>query len=179
MLLNFRVANVLSFRDEQRLSFVATELNDGSARPAHIRGRGDEISVVPTIGIYGANASGKTAMLEALRFMRDAVVDSLGWFSESNPVRRIAFALDPKFARKPSFYEVDIALQDGVRYTYGLEIDDDRVRGEWLHAEWPLAVLISDRPSVIRRGSECVEGPALRSGGASIQLDHARGGAGQ
>jgi len=134
MLLNFRVANVLSFRDEQRISFVATELNDGSARQTGIRDRGKEVSVVPVLGIYGANASGKTNVLAALRLMRATVLGSLRSLSEPNPVRRVAFGLDPKFSEEPSFYEVDIVLQDGVRYTYGFEIDDDRVRGEWLHA---------------------------------------------
>jgi hypothetical protein len=134
MLLSFRVANVLSFRDEQYLSFVATEVRDGSARPTEIRERGREISIVPVLGIYGANASGKSNFLAALNLMRDAVLGSLGWLSEPNPVRRIAFALDSNFTGKPSLYEIDMALQDGVRYTYGFEIDDDRVRGEWLHA---------------------------------------------
>jgi AAA15 family ATPase/GTPase len=52
----------LSFRDEQHLSFVATELNDGSARPTGIRERGKEISAVPVVALYGANASGKTPL---------------------------------------------------------------------------------------------------------------------
>jgi hypothetical protein len=134
MLLSFRVANVLSFRDEQCLSFVATELHDGPAMPTGIRDRGKEISVVPVIGIYGANASGKSNFLAAMSLMRDAVLGSLAWVSEPSPVRRIAFALDSNFSEKPSFYEVDLALPDGVRYTYGFEIDDRRVRGEWLHA---------------------------------------------
>ena len=37
MLLSFSAANVLSIREEQTLSFVATELNDGSARPTKIK----------------------------------------------------------------------------------------------------------------------------------------------
>src|ERR1700733_10959818 len=37
------------------------------------------------------------------------------------------------FAMRPSLYEVDLTLT-GIRYTYGFEIDDDRVRGEWLHS---------------------------------------------
>lgn len=134
MLLGLRVANVLSFRDEQQISFVATERNDGSARPTGVRERGKEISIVPVLGIYGANASGKTNVLAALRLMRAAVLGSVGWFSELKPVRRVAFALDPESTEEPSFSEVDIVLSDGVRYTYGFEIDDDRVRGEWLHA---------------------------------------------
>jgi AAA domain, putative AbiEii toxin, Type IV TA system len=62
------------------------------------------------------------------------VLGSLQWFSQRDPIRCIAFALDPKLPEEPSSYEVDIVLDDGVRYTYGFEIDDDRVRGEWLHA---------------------------------------------
>lgn len=135
MLLSFRVANVLSFRDEQFLSFAATELHGGdSARPTEIRERGKQISVLPVLGIYGANASGKSNFLAALSLMRNTVLDSLGWLSEPNPVRRISFALDSNFSRKPSFYEIDMVPRDGVRYTYGFEIDDHRILGEWLHA---------------------------------------------
>lgn len=134
MLLSFRFANVLSFRDEQSLSFVATELHDGYSLPTDIRERGKPISVLPAIGIYGANASGKSGVLSALNMMRAAVVDSVKWLSDPSPLRRVAFALDPASASKPSSCEVDIALADGVRYTYGFEIDDDRVHAEWLHA---------------------------------------------
>jgi AAA15 family ATPase/GTPase len=132
MLLGLRVENVLSFRDEQRLSFVATEFNDGSARPTGLRDRGRDISVIPVIGLFGANASGKTNVLAALRLMRSAVLDSLQWFTDPTRRRRIAFALDPALSGEPSFYEIDLAI-DGVRYTYAFEIDDERVRGEWLH----------------------------------------------
>lgn len=134
MLLGFRVANALSFRDEQRLSLVTTELNDGSARPTGIRERGKEILAVPVLAIYGANASGKTNVLAALRQMRAAVLGALRWFADPDPVRRVAFALDPTLGAEPSFYEIEIVLRDSVHYTYGFEIDDDRVRGEWLHA---------------------------------------------
>ncbi len=133
MLLSFRVANVLSIRDEQRLSLVATELNEGSARPTRIKSGGKSVSVIPVIGIYGPNASGKTNILAALRMMRTAVLTSVDWFGKPDPIRRIPFALDPDTAAEPSFFEADIEIED-VRYTYGFELDDERVRGEWLHA---------------------------------------------
>jgi AAA15 family ATPase/GTPase len=133
MLLSFRVANVLSIREEQVLSFVATDLNEGSARRTRVREASRTLSVVPVIGIYGANASGKTKVLDALIQMQTAVLNSVDWFRESAPVRRIPFLLDDISAAEPSFFEVDIELA-GVRYTYGFEMDDDQVRGEWLHA---------------------------------------------
>jgi hypothetical protein len=133
MLLSFRVANVLSIREEQVLSFVATDLNEGSARRTRVREAGKTLSVVPVIGIYGANASGKSKILEALIQMQTAVLRSVDWFRENAPVRRIPFLLDDTSAAVPSFFEVDIELAS-VRYTYGFEMDDERVRGEWLHA---------------------------------------------
>jgi AAA15 family ATPase/GTPase len=133
VLLSFRTANVLSIREEQRLSLVATELNDGSARPTRIKENGKTVSVIPVIGIYGPNASGKTNILAAMRMMQAAVLSSVEWFSKPDPVRRIPFKLDPDAASEPSFFEADIEI-DGTRYTYGFELDDKRVRGEWLHA---------------------------------------------
>jgi AAA15 family ATPase/GTPase len=133
VLLSFRAANVLSIRDEQRLSLVATELNDGSARPTRIKDNGKTVSIIPVIGIYGPNASGKTNILAALKMMQTAVLTSVEWFSKPDPIRRIPFALDPDAATEPSFFEADIEIK-GIRYTYGFELDDERVRGEWLHA---------------------------------------------
>lgn len=72
MLLSFRVANVLSVREEQVLSFVATDLNEGSARRTKVREAGKALSVVPVIGVYGANASGKSKVLDALIQMQTA-----------------------------------------------------------------------------------------------------------
>ncbi|MCA2182595.1 ATP-binding protein [Nonomuraea glycinis] len=133
MLLGFRLANVLSFRSDQRLSMVATELGSGAARRLPIKEAGRPVSVVPVVGIYGANASGKSNTLTGLRMMRHAVLKSVAWVNEEHPVRRVPFALDPQCAEETSFYEVDLEL-DGIRYTYGFEIDDERVHAEWLHA---------------------------------------------
>ena len=119
MLLSFRVANVLSFRAEQSLSFVATEFHDGPVQQTEVREHGKRIAVLPVLGIYGANASGKSNLLAALNLMRDTVLDSLGWLSDPKPVRRIPFALDTDSKRTPSFYEIEMILRDGIRYTYG------------------------------------------------------------
>ncbi|GAB1821775.1 AAA family ATPase [Herbidospora sp. RD11066] len=133
MLLNFRLANVLSLRDEQQLSLIATELNEGSARPISTREGGKALAVLPVVAIYGANASGKTNIISGLELMRQVVLSSVGWFNDPAPERRIAFALDDAISGTPSYFEADLEIL-GVRYTYGFEIDDERVRGEWLHA---------------------------------------------
>ncbi|MCZ4506733.1 ATP-binding protein [Streptomyces sp. ActVer] len=138
MLLTFRVANHRSIRDEQELSMVATEFNDGSGRDAHVRVAGKAVSVLPAIGVFGANASGKSNALAALRFMRNAVLESFAdWGKHPETVPREPFALDPTAREETSLFEVDLLLgQPGrkTRYTYGFELSDKRVEAEWLHA---------------------------------------------
>jgi energy-coupling factor transporter ATP-binding protein EcfA2 len=134
MLLKFRVANYRSIRDERELSFVASELNEGTAREAEVRPTGS-VRVLPVIGLYGQNASGKSNVLGALAQLgrlatgvvrRDVDVEPgiLGW----DP-----FVLDPHAARQPTRLEAEF-LVEGVRYGYGLALTDITVTAEWLHA---------------------------------------------
>jgi hypothetical protein len=135
MLLRFRVANHRSIRQEQELSLVATEFNDGSARAIGVRADGREIKVLPVAGIYGANASGKSNVLFALQAMQEAVRSSFAEWAKDEGVPREPFALDPAAQDETTLFEVDLLLGgDRVRYTYGFELSDERVEAEWLHA---------------------------------------------
>ncbi|MFI5572276.1 ATP/GTP-binding protein [Streptomyces sp. NPDC051740] len=130
------MANVRSLRDEQELSFVApeddeneratareTELSDGRRLPVH---------TVP--GVFGANASGKSNLIAALRNMRRCVLRSYADWTSYDGIPRDEFALDPKAADETSLYEADFVLADGVRWTYGFELGQRRVEAEWLYA---------------------------------------------
>ncbi|QBI53670.1 AAA family ATPase [Streptomonospora litoralis] len=128
MLLRFRVANHRSIRDEQELSLVEVPKR-GKDKP-----RASEVpATVPVAGIYGSNASGKSNVLDALRWMRLAVRDSYTHWEPDEGVPRDPFALDEDAKATPSFFEVDV-VSSGVRFTYGFEVDDDQVAGEWLYA---------------------------------------------
>ncbi len=133
MLLRFRASNVLSFRGELELSFVATEFNEGTAMPAGFRSEGRDVDFLPVVAIYGANASGKTNVLSAMRWMRLAVLNSVTEWSKSTGVPREVFALDPAARDETTLMEIDVALS-GVRHVYGFEVSDHRVETEWLHA---------------------------------------------
>ncbi|WP_238153905.1 AAA family ATPase [Streptomyces xinghaiensis] len=138
MLLSFRVANHRSIRTEQELSLVATEFNEGTERDTGARVDGKPVSVLPVVGIFGANASGKSNTLSALRFMRSAVRESFAdWGKHPERVPREPFALDPEAREETSLFEVELLLGPRgrrVRYTYGFELSDERVEAEWLHA---------------------------------------------
>jgi len=132
MLLRFRASNVLSFRRELELSLVATEFNEGTAMPAGFRSEGRDVAYLPVLAIYGANASGKTNVLSALRWMRFAVLNSVTEWSKQTGVPREPFALDPAARGEATLLEVDLVLS-GVRHVYGFEVSDDRIETEWLH----------------------------------------------
>src|SRR5580658_1061086 len=71
MLLKFRFSNFRSFRTEQELSLIASKLpgsGNGLFSPPGLREQ-----VLPVAAIYGANASGKTAVIKAFEFMANAV----------------------------------------------------------------------------------------------------------
>src|SRR5262250_1076415 len=89
--------------------------------------------VVPVAAIFGANASGKSNLLDALRFMQTAVRRSYADWEPGAGVPRTPFKLDPAAAAEPSVYVAELLL-DGVRHIYGFEVDDERVREEWLYA---------------------------------------------
>ncbi|MGW1257287.1 AAA family ATPase [Streptomyces sp. NPDC002513] len=133
MLLRFRVANVWSLRDEQELSFVVPEdETSAAARVVELPG-GRSLGVLPLIGVFGANASGKSNVLAALVEMRNAVLNSYARWASYDGIPRSVFALDRKARKEPSFFEVDLVM-DGVRWTYGFELGPSRVEAEWLHS---------------------------------------------
>ncbi|MDX6296083.1 MAG: hypothetical protein QOE54_5118 [Streptosporangiaceae bacterium] len=136
MLIRFRVANHRSIRDEHELSLIATEFNEGTARSSGLRHKGRDVLVLPALGIFGANASGKSNLISGFRFMRDAVRGSFAdWAKVPDVVPREPFKLDTASRQETSLFEVDLVLgRDAVRYTYGFELSDERVEAEWLHA---------------------------------------------
>lgn len=134
MLLRFRAANVRSLRDEQELSFVVPQGEESDVARTVELSDGKRLQVYPLLGIFGANASGKSNLIFALRKMREAVLSSYAQWTSYQGIPREVFALDPKAAAESTFYEADFVLEDGVRWTYGFELGDSRVEAEWLHA---------------------------------------------
>ncbi|MEU5189631.1 ATP-binding protein [Streptomyces klenkii] len=132
MLLRFRVANVRSLRDEQELSFVVPGGDEGRGARRLRLSDGKELPLYPVLGIFGANASGKSNVITALRNMRDAVLNSYAAWTSYDGIPRDEFALDPDTAAESTSYEADFTLEDGVRWTYGFELGAARVESEWL-----------------------------------------------
>lgn len=132
MLLRFAVENHLSIKEKQELSLVASALKDreDGIIPCDATPGGH---VLPAAVIYGANASGKTNVIDALRFVRHAVVSSHSRGEPGEPIPRTPFRLDPASADRPSVFDIDFIVE-GERYHYGFEALDDAFQSEWLYA---------------------------------------------
>jgi hypothetical protein len=131
MLVQFRVENHRSLRDEQVLSLLASSRVDQTPERLIPLGKPGE-SLLPAAAIYGANGSGKTSVLHALAFMCDAVRRSHRTWEPGGGTPREPFLLSSK-ATTPSRYEVDIVL-GGTRFRYGFSLSARRVEEEWLFA---------------------------------------------
>ncbi len=125
MLLSFRVENHKSIREEQQL--LLTPVYD-DARPQEA-----DWEAATVAGIFGANASGKSNLLDALSFMRDTVRWSMSRNEPGSGIQRHPFKLGASAREEPSTFVVDLVI-DGVRHTYGFGIDDEQVVEEWLYS---------------------------------------------
>ncbi|MEE9383280.1 MAG: ATP-binding protein [Nannocystaceae bacterium] len=130
MLIEFRVQNHRSIRDEQVLSLEAATHEATDDRP---RARTDQGKpLLPAVALYGANASGKSNVLGALGFMQSAVAQSHRSWEPEEGVPRDPFAWGSQ-DRESSLFEVTF-LVGAVRYQYGFVADDERFTEEWLFA---------------------------------------------
>jgi len=131
MLVQFRLKNYKSFNAEQVLSLAAssdTNLSNNRISPPAL-GR---MKLVRSAVMYGANASGKSNLVSALKFVKDFVRKSY----ENSPDRPIpinSFQLDLEISKNPTEFEITFIHQD-IRYEYGFSVDRERVHEEWLIA---------------------------------------------
>lgn len=143
MIIEFSVKNYRSIRDLQTISFKATGLKSpaGSDIDADNIVKNNGVSLLKTVGLYGANASGKSNMLMALSYFAHAVrtlaIDS----------RLIRPLYDPflfETSNEGCFFQV-VLLLNGKKYRYGFVVNksddasgnadsnDVKIESEWLY----------------------------------------------
>lgn len=131
MLVEFRVENFRSLRDEQVLSLVASK--DTTHVDTHTLETGLKAapSLVRSAAIYGANAGGKSNLIKALQYMRGVVMESATIIQPGQTYAVQPFRLDAESASQPTEFEVTFIL-DGVRYQYGFAMTAQRIVSEHL-----------------------------------------------
>ena len=143
MIIEFSVKNYRSIRDLQTISFKATGLKSpaGSEIDSNNIVKSDGVSLLKTVGLYGANASGKSNMLMALSYFARAA-GALALDS-----RRVRPLYDPflfETSNEGCFFQI-VLLLNGKKYRYGFVVNksdnvpgknssnDVKIESEWLY----------------------------------------------
>ena len=131
MLVEFRIKNFRSLRDEQVLSVVASP--DKTLLETHALDTGLKAAphLLKSMVVYGANASGKSNLIKALQYMRDVVLQSAALLPGQTFGQLQPFKLDATSGSQPTEFEVTFILA-GVRYQYGFAMNAQRIVSEQL-----------------------------------------------
>lgn len=133
MLIEFSVANHRAFRERQTFSMVASAATEraGMGRVAKT-----EFSTAPFVlreaCLFGANGSGKSSLIDAMKFMIRFVRNSFRHES-GQAIAVEPFAFHSEWRSQPSEFEA-IFIHDDVLYQYGFTLTSERVQEEWLFA---------------------------------------------
>jgi AAA15 family ATPase/GTPase len=131
MLVEFRVKNFRSFNEEQVLSLVAGGRDDSHQENLIIC---EGFNLVKAAAIHGANASGKSNFVKAMRFMTSFVRNSATKMNLGDKIQGVVpFRLDPDARRMPSSFELAMII-DGTRFEYGFSATGEQVHSEFLFA---------------------------------------------
>lgn len=128
MIQEFKIKNYKSFRDEVTLSFEATK--DTTFENTQVVEVANGVRLLRLALIYGANASGKSNLLEAFNYLRRF------WFQRhfdmDESTETIPFLLDQYTPHEPSEFSLRFYI-DSTKYWYTLALDQHHVIAEKLY----------------------------------------------
>ena len=134
MLIRFNIRNFLSFSSKadgstEEFSMIAGKVR---SKKEHIYDNGD-LKLLKFAAIYGANASGKSNLVKAMKFFRQVVVNGLPDGHTEKYCKVVKNNKD-----MPSYFEVEMMLGKKY-YAYGFEVllNQSKFIEEWLVELYP------------------------------------------
>lgn len=130
MLVNFTVGNFRSFKEKRTLSMEAANIKEFAEGVINQ----DDRQLLPLAAIYGANSSGKSNFLKALKVFVDMVRYSFTKMNSNDHFQLEPFMLNGVSAELPAFFEIEIITNTTNNYyRYGFEATAESVVSEWLY----------------------------------------------
>ena len=135
MLIEFKVSNFRSIREEQTFSLVAGTVDkdlSGCVIDRELPGLSG-LKFLKGAAIYGANASGKSNIIEAVNFVTSFVRRSATKLQPGDPTGAEPFKLDRDSVSRPSEFEITFVAGND-RFVFGFSVTPTRVIEEYLVA---------------------------------------------
>lgn len=125
MLIRFTVGNFLSFNEPQEFSMIGGKVR---SKKEHLY-EDDKISILKLASVFGANASGKSNLVNSIKFAQEVIRKEIPP-DATNKYNRT----DENNKSKPSYFDFEIKIKNKY-YAYGFEIilNNMSVVNEWLH----------------------------------------------
>ncbi|MEH1819279.1 MAG: ATP-binding protein [Nostoc sp.] len=149
MLVDFTVENYRSIKEPVTLSAVAQKQSDRQTSQSSKRKRvksdheiapgyhveGWDIELLPVLAIFGANASGKSNVIQALDYlllmMSKGIQEAVTFQKLFKSAKLDPFRLDMISAQKPTKFELRTLFNNNI-YTYSLVINENNIISESL-----------------------------------------------
>ena len=128
MIQELKFKNFKSFKDEVTLSFEATK--DTTFEDYHVVEVAPGVRLLRFAMIYGANASGKSNLLDAFDFLQDFFFSKAD--DVSDPTGAIPFKLDASTPNEPSEFSLKFYV-GATKYWYELKVTSHQVLSEKLY----------------------------------------------
>jgi uncharacterized protein len=138
MLIEFSVTNYRSILERQTLNMAAsTYFKELESSNTFMPDQDDGVPrLLRSTVLYGPNASGKSTLIQALKFAKEQVLNSQKESQAGDAIDAVPFKLTAASRAADSEFEVTF-LEQGVRYEYGFTCNRERFTEEWLIA-YPL-----------------------------------------
>ena len=133
MLIQFSVGNFKTFKERVTINMIASNYDKETREEENIITNSKyNLRNLKSAVIYGANASGKSKLMEALMFMKHFTIDSSKDSQKGDEISVEPFRLNSETVNAPSEFEV-VFLHKDTQYRYGFEVDKKQVISEWLY----------------------------------------------
>lgn len=133
MFLQFSIKNFRIFKDKATLSLIASNYDKNTREVDNVfEDKKFNYRLLKSAVIYGANASGKSKLLDAIAFMRHFVINSSKATQKGEYIEVEPFRLSAETENEPSEFEI-IFLSHGELFRYGFEATKEKIVSEWLY----------------------------------------------
>ncbi len=125
MLIEFSVNNFKSLKDPLTFSMLSGKNNDNVIKV------NEKMNLLSCAAILGANASGKTTIIDALFMMKRIVLNNDKIFLSSDELPYNPFKLSAETENAPTSFDI-VFIHNNRQYKYGFEYDKNKIYAEYL-----------------------------------------------